>query len=175
MILEKSMLERKARIHNMYLKRDSKIKYGFFFEWFFTLQVVKTPVMTICYGVTSIGARNQVKKHLTDRFGTKLNLNEIHRLSMFISITILEAVDRIFERAMKFKRWLVVSLWYTLDIRRFLIPFFHDFQARWCIPHCVVSSNSSVMAFALWIMLWATLCWLDRNDNKNTISMYKSS
>lgn len=62
--------------------------------------------MTICYGVTALGARDQVQKQLIDRFGEELDRVVIKGLSQFIAMMILGAVDTIFEKAMGFKKWL---------------------------------------------------------------------
>lgn len=61
--------------------------------------------MTICYGVTTMGAREQVEKQLIDKHGKEYDFGQIRQFSGFISSIILSVVDNIFEKAMKLKKW----------------------------------------------------------------------
>ena len=66
---------------------------------------VKQTVMTICYGVTALGAQRQVTKHLEDMLGTRVDGGEINQMGAYVSRMVLDSVDEVFERAMKIKKW----------------------------------------------------------------------
>ncbi|CRG96302.1 DNA-directed RNA polymerase, putative [Plasmodium gallinaceum] len=68
-------------------------------------KVVKQTIMTICYGVTSIGAKNQVKGKIQTMIGKDLDKNTINKLSQYIANYIFESISEIFKRAMIIKKW----------------------------------------------------------------------
>ncbi|CRH00123.1 DNA-directed RNA polymerase, putative [Plasmodium relictum] len=68
-------------------------------------KVVKQTIMTICYGVTSIGAKNQVKGKIQTMIGKDLDKNIINKLSQYIANYIFESISEIFKRAMIIKKW----------------------------------------------------------------------
>ncbi|SBS83677.1 DNA-directed RNA polymerase, putative (mtRNAP) [Plasmodium ovale curtisi] len=68
-------------------------------------KVVKQTIMTICYGVTSIGAKNQVKGKIQSMIGKDIDKNMINKLSQYISNYIFESISEIFKRAMIIKKW----------------------------------------------------------------------
>jgi DNA-directed RNA polymerase len=62
--------------------------------------------MTICYGVTQIGASDQVNKQLKDLpIAKKLSTAQLAVLSSYIARTILKSIDTGFTQAMEIKRW----------------------------------------------------------------------
>ncbi len=68
-------------------------------------KTVKTTVMTIVYGVTKIGAQQQVRKRLEDQLKTTCEPELIKRMGDYLACLVLESVDEIFERAMQIKKW----------------------------------------------------------------------
>eukprot|EP00927_Polykrikos_kofoidii_P033645 TRINITY_DN28472_c0_g1_i1.p1 TRINITY_DN28472_c0_g1~~TRINITY_DN28472_c0_g1_i1.p1 ORF type:complete len:1198 (-),score=164.40 TRINITY_DN28472_c0_g1_i1:144-3737(-) len=68
-------------------------------------KVVKRTVMTICYGVTTIGAKAQVQGVLADMVGDKIDPKEISLMATYLSRLILRSIDEVFEQAMEIKRW----------------------------------------------------------------------
>ncbi|KAF4656701.1 hypothetical protein FOZ61_006736 [Perkinsus olseni] len=72
-------------------------------------KVVKQTVMTICYGVTSLGARDQVKKQLEDFVGDTLDADELMQMAKYLSQLVLTSIDEVFEQAMKIKKWFDVA------------------------------------------------------------------
>eukprot|EP00929_Paragymnodinium_shiwhaense_P014498 TRINITY_DN122408_c0_g1_i1.p1 TRINITY_DN122408_c0_g1~~TRINITY_DN122408_c0_g1_i1.p1 ORF type:complete len:1195 (+),score=304.27 TRINITY_DN122408_c0_g1_i1:154-3738(+) len=68
-------------------------------------KVVKRTVMTICYGVTAIGAKLQVQAELHPLIGSQVDPLELSRMATHISRLILKSIDEVFERAMKIKKW----------------------------------------------------------------------
>jgi len=68
-------------------------------------KVVKRTVMTICYGVTSIGAIAQVQREIQDLVGEHVDPREISKMAKYLSRLILESIDEVFERAMVIKAW----------------------------------------------------------------------
>jgi len=69
-------------------------------------KTVKQTVMTICYGVTQIGASDQVNKQLKDLpIAKKLSTAQLAVLSSYIARTILKSIDTVFTQAMEIKRW----------------------------------------------------------------------
>jgi len=85
-----------------------------------TLQrkVVKQTVMTICYGVTRLGAQKQVRNHLGDLVADQVGPQELTALATYLSRLVLESIDEVFERAMKIKVWFdtVSGLLNQLDV-----------------------------------------------------------
>ena len=69
-------------------------------------KTVKQTVMTICYGVTQIGASDQVNKQLKDLpIAKNLSSAQLAVLSSYIAKTILASIDTVFKQAMEIKRW----------------------------------------------------------------------
>lgn len=68
-------------------------------------KVVKQTIMTICYGVTSVGAKAQVQGRLEEMAGEKLEPSEIKAMAGYLSQLVLKSIDEVFERAMLIKRW----------------------------------------------------------------------
>ncbi|EAA18788.1 DNA-dependent RNA polymerase-related [Plasmodium yoelii yoelii] len=68
-------------------------------------KVVKQTIMTICYGVTSIGAKNQVKGKIQNMIAKDTDKNTINELSRYIANYIFESISEIFKRAMIIKKW----------------------------------------------------------------------
>lgn len=68
-------------------------------------KVVKQTIMTICYGVTSVGAKLQVQGQLEDLVGERLEPQEIKLMAGYLSQLVLKSIDEVFERAMLIKRW----------------------------------------------------------------------
>jgi len=68
-------------------------------------KVVKQTIMTICYGVTSVGAKAQVQGQLADLAGERLEPREISLMAGYLSQLVLKSIDEVFERAMLIKRW----------------------------------------------------------------------
>ncbi|VTZ68821.1 DNA-directed RNA polymerase, putative [Plasmodium chabaudi chabaudi] len=68
-------------------------------------KVVKQTIMTICYGVTSIGAKNQVKGKIQSMIAKDTDKNTINELSKYIANYIFESISEIFKRAMIIKKW----------------------------------------------------------------------
>jgi len=68
-------------------------------------RVVKRTVMTICYGVTAIGAKQQVQGELEDMVGDRVDPKDISEMAKYLSRHTLRSIDVVFERAMKIKRW----------------------------------------------------------------------
>jgi len=68
-------------------------------------KVVKRNVMTVPYGVTRNGARQQVYEQLEKEISDRVPPEKIGRLSSYLSTITLKSVDEIFESAMKIKRW----------------------------------------------------------------------
>uniref|UniRef100_A0A7S1FF35 DNA-directed RNA polymerase n=1 Tax=Noctiluca scintillans TaxID=2966 RepID=A0A7S1FF35_NOCSC len=68
-------------------------------------KVVKRNVMTVPYGVTRNGAKDQVREQLEKEISDRVPPEQIARLSMYLSKIVLNSVDEIFESAMKIKRW----------------------------------------------------------------------
>eukprot|EP00928_Gymnodinium_smaydae_P036060 TRINITY_DN25258_c0_g2_i1.p1 TRINITY_DN25258_c0_g2~~TRINITY_DN25258_c0_g2_i1.p1 ORF type:complete len:907 (+),score=231.12 TRINITY_DN25258_c0_g2_i1:601-3321(+) len=69
-------------------------------------KVVKRTVMTICYGVTSLGAKAQVQGEIEDMVGNVVEPQEIVELAKHLSKLVLQSIDEVFERAMRIKKWL---------------------------------------------------------------------
>lgn len=68
--------------------------------------VVKQTVMTVCYGVTAHGAREQVCRQLELVLGGKVEPEVSSRLGGFLSQLVLQSIGRLFECAMRIKVWL---------------------------------------------------------------------
>lgn len=68
-------------------------------------KVVKQTIMTICYGVTTLGAMRQVLGQLEDMVGDRLEPEELKVLAIYLSGLVLKSIDEVFERAMKIKNW----------------------------------------------------------------------
>ncbi|KAF8822865.1 Dna-dependent Rna polymerase [Cardiosporidium cionae] len=69
-------------------------------------KVIKQTVMTICYGVTSLGAKDQVKRALVDIIGKETDVQTVSKLATYISRHILGSVGDVFKQAMQIKKWL---------------------------------------------------------------------
>lgn len=61
--------------------------------------------MTICYGVTTVGAQRQVKGQLETLVGETVDPKEISKLASYLSKLVLKSIDEVFERAMLIKTW----------------------------------------------------------------------
>lgn len=68
-------------------------------------KVVKQTIMTICYGVTAIGAKDQVQRQIIELVGKELEPKEISLMAQYLSQIILKSIDEVFERAMRIKSW----------------------------------------------------------------------
>lgn len=68
-------------------------------------KVVKQTIMTVCYGVTASGAREQVRGQLEDLVGDKVEADELKILAVYLSKLVLKSIDEVFERAMQIKKW----------------------------------------------------------------------
>lgn len=69
-------------------------------------KVVKQTVMTICYGVTALGARDQVTRQLQDLVGDKLPPETVKQLGSYLARTVLASIGEVFKSAMRLKQWL---------------------------------------------------------------------
>lgn len=69
-------------------------------------KVVKQTIMTICYGVTAVGARKQVQGQIEDMVGEKVDPDEILALAKYLSRLVLASIDDVFAQAMKIQNWL---------------------------------------------------------------------
>jgi DNA-directed RNA polymerase len=70
-------------------------------------KVVKQTVMTSVYGVTFIGARNQIHKQLRDKEYLDEAENEPYKASFYIALTTLECIKNLFSSAHYIKKWLI--------------------------------------------------------------------
>jgi len=70
-----------------------------------TRKVVKQTIMTICYGVTFIGAKAQILGQIRDLVGDQVEPKELDEWAHYIATTVLASIDEIFDRAMRIKRW----------------------------------------------------------------------
>ncbi|CAD7930263.1 unnamed protein product [Amoebophrya sp. A25] len=61
--------------------------------------------MTICYGVTILGATEQVRNKLRDMLGAKVDEGTVRQMARYLAQSILNSVDEVFDRAMRIKRW----------------------------------------------------------------------
>ena len=69
-------------------------------------RTVKQTVMTICYGVTQIGASDQVAKQLNDlEISKQLSASQMAVLSSYLARLTLSSIDTVFAKAMEIKRW----------------------------------------------------------------------
>nr|ADK56281.1 putative T7-like RNA polymerase [Heterocapsa triquetra] len=68
-------------------------------------KVVKQTVMTICYGVTKIGAIAQIQGQLEDMCGDKVSSKDLKPLARYLTKHVLSSIDEVFEQAMEIKRW----------------------------------------------------------------------
>ncbi|CDO65057.1 DNA-directed RNA polymerase, putative [Plasmodium reichenowi] len=89
---------------NSNVNKNELASYCFKFD-LLKRKVVKQTIMTICYGVTSIGAKNQVKGKIQTMIGKELDKNIINKLSQYIANYIFESISEIFKRAMIIKKW----------------------------------------------------------------------
>lgn len=92
------------RNSNSNVNKNELASYCFKFD-LLKRKVVKQTIMTICYGVTSIGAKNQVKGKIQTMIGKELDKNIINKLSQYIANYIFESISEIFKRAMIIKKW----------------------------------------------------------------------
>lgn len=68
--------------------------------------VVKQTVMTVCYGVTALGARDQVLSQLEDLLGGRVRPEVLRELGGFLSRVVLQSIGELFRGAMRTKKWL---------------------------------------------------------------------
>ena len=68
--------------------------------------MVKQTVMTICYGVTRLGAKEQVKRQLMDRLSLVLSEKEITPLAAYLSGVVLASIDEVLQPVEH-------NVWYT--------------------------------------------------------------
>lgn len=68
-------------------------------------KTVKQTVMTICYGVTHLGAQKQVSARLTEKIGSQLDPHTVRQLANYLSRTLLNSVSEVFKHAMEIKKW----------------------------------------------------------------------
>lgn len=70
-------------------------------------KTVKQTVMTICYGVTQLGASDQMAKQLGSlELSKKLTSGQLSVLATYLARLTLNSVDAVFKQAMEIKRWL---------------------------------------------------------------------
>ncbi|PFH38327.1 DNA-dependent RNA polymerase [Besnoitia besnoiti] len=69
-------------------------------------KVVKQTVMTICYGVTAVGARDQVTRQLEDLIGETVDAATLKSLGVYLARVVLSSIGEVFESAMRLKKWL---------------------------------------------------------------------
>jgi DNA-directed RNA polymerase len=70
-------------------------------------KVVKQTVMTSVYGVTLIGARDQIKKQLAEK--KLFDANELFFISMYLAKKTIESIGDLFSEANEIKAWLTKS------------------------------------------------------------------
>jgi DNA-directed RNA polymerase len=68
-------------------------------------KVVKQTIMTICYGVTTVGAKQQVQGHLASLVADQVGPEELSILASYLSKLVLKSIGEVFERAMAIKAW----------------------------------------------------------------------
>lgn len=68
-------------------------------------KVVKQTIMTICYGVTRLGAMRQVQGQLEDSVGEKVEAEEIKALAVYLSGMVLNSIEDVFSEAKKIQTW----------------------------------------------------------------------
>eukprot|EP00397_Hematodinium_sp_SG-2012_P008082 GEMP01008137.1.p1 GENE.GEMP01008137.1~~GEMP01008137.1.p1 ORF type:complete len:1103 (+),score=219.97 GEMP01008137.1:115-3423(+) len=68
-------------------------------------KTVKQTVMTICYGVTSLGAKDQVRARLIEKVGTEVDPAVLNDLARYLSKVVLDSIGTIFKQAMQLKVW----------------------------------------------------------------------
>ncbi|OEH75281.1 DNA-dependent rna [Cyclospora cayetanensis] len=68
--------------------------------------VVKQTVMTVCYGVTALGARDQVLSQLEDLLGGRVGPQVLRDMGGFLSRIVLQSIGELFRGAMQTKKWL---------------------------------------------------------------------
>lgn len=73
-------------------------------------KTVKQTVMTSVYGVTFIGAREQVRSRLREKYYPDVfNEEELNMLSLYVTPKIFQALDDMFHGARKIQQWLAFS------------------------------------------------------------------
>jgi len=68
-------------------------------------KVVKQTIMTICYGVTTVGAKAQVQRQIEALVGNEVEPREIDFMAGYLSKLVLKSIGEVFERAMAIKDW----------------------------------------------------------------------
>jgi len=68
-------------------------------------KTVKQTVMTICYGVTTLGAKDQVRARLVDKVGNSIEPQDLNQLATYLSNTVLYSIGEVFKQAMQIKTW----------------------------------------------------------------------
>jgi len=68
-------------------------------------KVVKQTVMTVCYGVTRVGARQQVQGQLEDLVGDQVEEKEVRELAQYLSSTVLKSIEDVFAGAKRIQDW----------------------------------------------------------------------
>jgi DNA-directed RNA polymerase len=66
-------------------------------------KTIKQTVMTSVYGVTLLGARDQIAKQLID---TKIEREDISKASMYLAQITIESIGDLFKEANQIKSWL---------------------------------------------------------------------
>eukprot|EP00437_Effrenium_voratum_P026582 CAMPEP_0181400584 /NCGR_PEP_ID=MMETSP1110-20121109/2189_1 /TAXON_ID=174948 /ORGANISM="Symbiodinium sp., Strain CCMP421" /LENGTH=1047 /DNA_ID=CAMNT_0023522685 /DNA_START=38 /DNA_END=3178 /DNA_ORIENTATION=- len=68
-------------------------------------KVVKQTIMTICYGVTTVGAIQQVRGQLEDMVGDKVEAAEIQSLAKYLAQLVLSSIKEVFAQAKLIQNW----------------------------------------------------------------------
>ena len=92
----------KAKVHKRASRGDSVaelcVKHGVLQR-----RVVKQTVMTICYGVTRLGASSQVRDAIEDLLGENADKTDVFNMGSLLAGLILNSINEIFNRAMSIK------------------------------------------------------------------------
>jgi len=71
-------------------------------------KVVKQTIMTICYGVTTVGAIDQVASKLEGMMRHTSMESKLRKVASYIARYTLKSIDEVFAEAMQIKKWLDV-------------------------------------------------------------------
>lgn len=95
--VDKDAVDSSSQYHAIAIKLQGRIKR----------KVVKQTVMTSVYGVTFIGAREQIAKQLKDLKFLDDDEAEQYRASYYLAQITLSAIKDLFEGAHRIKQWLI--------------------------------------------------------------------
>jgi len=68
-------------------------------------KVVKQTVMTVVYGVTVLGAKDQVLAQLEDLLGETVEEKILAEIAQYLATQVLRSIDEVFRKAMRIKKW----------------------------------------------------------------------